>query len=82
MYRMSLRDLEVGDKVVRLMGGLEMPGTVMFIEEDLIYVACEGTEGWSKESLWRFDRDTGCEEDEDLGWGKEYGVTGSYIRGL
>lgn len=31
------------------------------------------------DNLWKFDRDEGCEEDEDLGWGKAHGVTGTYL---
>lgn len=28
---------------------------------------------------WQFDRATGVEEDEDLGFGVKYGITGSYL---
>lgn len=31
---------------------------------------------------WEFDRKTGAEEDEYLGWGVKHGVTGSYLTKL
>jgi hypothetical protein len=30
-------------------------------------------------SAWTFDRATGAEIDDDLGWGPAYGRTGSYL---
>ena len=31
--------------------------------------------GW-----WTFDRETGVEEDPELGWGRSFGVTGSFLK--
>lgn len=31
------------------------------------------------DALWKFDRDIGVEEDDDLKWGRSWGVTGTYL---
>jgi hypothetical protein len=64
--------IQVGDKVVRMLAGtIPMELKVTEITEDLI--VC----GW-----WTFDKRTGAEVDEELGWGPppKYDHTGSYIR--
>lgn len=61
---------KVGDKVVRVIGGMvEMPLTVTEVTENKIVCGA-----------WEFDRATGAEIDEDLGWGPSYGVTGSVLK--
>jgi hypothetical protein len=57
----------VGETVKRLLSGLvEMDLKVTEVTEDRIHCGD-----------WEFDRETGAEIDEQLGWGPEY--TGSYI---
>ena len=68
--------LEVGDQVVRLVGGFRHNMYVEAIKGDLVY--CNITpkvEG----PAWMFDRATGIEIDSALNWGIEQGVTGSYL---
>jgi hypothetical protein len=81
---MNCRHLKVGDKVKRVIGHLDgdhtiMNGTVMAVEEETIKVAMEGTEHWPLNELWTFNREYGCEEDEELGWGVVFRRTGSYL---
>lgn len=58
-----------GDPVVRwLAGAIPMPLVVTRVRRGLI--TC---------GHWKFNRETGGEVDEDLGWDGK-GVTGSYIR--
>jgi hypothetical protein len=61
--------VKVGDKVVRMLAGkIRMELTVTAVEETKI--VC----GW-----WDFDRATGAEIDEDLGWGPPPLITGSFL---
>lgn len=61
--------LRVGDVVVRMLAGtLPMKLQVSEITEQLI--VC---------SAWQFDKRTGAEIDEELGWGPPPLMTGSYI---
>lgn len=74
--------LQKGDRVIRYLGGIEISGRVMLVENDTLKVAMLGTEHWPIEELWTFDRRTGAEEDPELGWGVSFGVTGSYIKAV
>jgi hypothetical protein len=66
---MNFRDVKVGDKVARAMAGtVVMELTVTEVDDKLIHCAD-----------WTFDRDTGAEVDEYLGWGPDSGGTGSYL---
>ena len=68
----SLREVRVGDTVTRLLAGsIPMKLVVSDVDEHLIY--CGGPGGW------KFDRDSGVEVDEELGWGPQFGITGSYL---
>jgi hypothetical protein len=61
--------LRVGDVVVRMLAGtLPMKLQVSEITEQLIIC-----------SAWQFDKATGAEIDEELGWGSPPLMTGSYI---
>ena len=61
--------LKVGDVVVRMLAGtIPMKLQVSEITEQLI--VC---------SAWQFDKATGAEIDEELGWGPPPLMTGSYI---
>lgn len=65
----SFRYVQVGDVVTRLLGGsIPMRLQVTDLDDELIH--CGG---------WTFDRDSGFEVDEDLGWGLRYGITGSFL---
>jgi hypothetical protein len=61
--------LKVGDVVVRMLAGtLPMKLQVSAITEQLIIC-----------SAWQFDKATGAEIDEELGWGPPPLMTGSFI---
>lgn len=73
----DFRSVEVGDTVTRMLGGeggVEMKLKVTKVDENLIYCGFD-----DPAQAWTFDRATGIEEDPDLGWGVESGVTGSYL---
>jgi len=61
--------LKVGDKVIRVFCGIEMPLTVTAISEDCILCGD-----------WEFDPITGAEIDECLGWGSPPLMTGSFLK--
>lgn len=81
---MSFRDLKVGDRVMRVFGQepstTTMPMEVMVVEENILRCSALDTKHWPPEEWWSFDRDAGCEEDPELGWGKKFGVTGSQLK--
>ncbi len=61
--------MNVGDTVTRMLcGTISIKLTVTSITDDLI--VCD---------LWEFDRATGIEIDEYLGWGPRFGTSGSYL---
>jgi hypothetical protein len=63
-------EIKVGDTITRWLGGtIEMQLRVSAITEDRI--VCGG---------WEFDKATGAEIDEDLGWGPPPKMTGSFIK--
>ncbi len=69
MVIMGFEKLRVGDVVVRMLAGtLPMKLQVSDITDQLI--VC---------SAWRFDKVTGAEIDEELGWGPPPLMTGSYL---
>ena len=63
---------EVGEFIVRDMAGICMTLRVTSITDDRIYCGEPGI-GYC------FDRATGAEIDEELGWGPYFGVSGSRI---
>ena len=66
---MGFENLQVGDVVVRMLAGtLPMKLQVSDITDQLIIC-----------SAWQFDKVTGAEIDEELGWGPPPLMTGSYI---
>jgi hypothetical protein len=70
---MSFTDVKAGDTVLRLLAGtIPMELSVSEVDADFIYCGAPG-EGW------KFDRETGAEVDEELGWGPQFGATGSYL---
>ena len=68
----EISDIRAGDVVTRILGGQPMELRVTQVDEHLIYCGKPGV-GWS------FDRVTGVEVDEELGWGPQFGITGTYL---
>jgi hypothetical protein len=61
-------DVKPGDKVIRMLAGtIPMELTVQNVSDTTI------------DCGWTFDRKTGAEVDEELGWGPPPKMTGSYI---
>lgn len=69
MESVSLKDVKVGDTLVRMLGGT-VPMTLAVTNVGDDYVHC---------GPYMFERATGAEYDPDLGWGSEFGATGSFI---
>lgn len=70
-------DVKVGDRVKRLLGGeVAMYLTVTEVTDK--HIVC-GVPSLPNAEGWRFDRRTGIEEDTELGWGVQFGRTGSYL---
>lgn len=66
---MKLADAAVGRWAVRMLAGsIPMKLKVTAVTDTEVH--CGG---------WYFDRETGAEIDDDLGWGPQYGVSGSHI---
>lgn len=68
----SFRDIDVGDHMVRMLGGHEMPLRITGRDDDYLYVGDPG-------QGWKFDRDTGIEVDEEIGFGPQFGIIGTYL---
>jgi hypothetical protein len=65
----GFQNLNVGDVMTRMLGGtIPMKLSVSAITDRII--TC---------SAWQFDKATGAEIDEDLGWGPPPLMTGSYL---
>lgn len=67
MKEKSLSDIQVGDAVVRILGGVEMRLLVTKITADEIQCGA-----------WVFSRKNGAELDPDLGWNETH--SGSFIQ--
>lgn len=65
----TLRDVLVGDTVFRWLADLDSPMELRVTAVTSESIIC---------GPWEFDRETGAEIDEGLGWGPAF--TGSYIR--
>jgi hypothetical protein len=77
---MKFAHLQVGDQVKRLLAGvIVMPMVVIKVDEKTITCNAIEENGSIVEGEWKFDRDTGVEEDEYLGWGRTYSVSGSKL---
>lgn len=68
----SFRAVGVGDTVTRLLAG-SIPMSLVVTDIDERFIHCGGPGGW------KFDRSTGIEVDEELGWGPQFGISGSYL---
>lgn len=74
-----MRDLDqvrVGDVGLRYFGEGFGPMRLRMTEVADELISCGGGHGWT------FDRATGAEIDDELGWGPAYGITGSYLAGV
>ncbi len=78
------RNLTAGDEVTRMLGdgGLLMRMVVVAVEDDFVY--CDEAKERPMRDLpvgdhWKFDRDTGVEEDEGLEWGRAFDKSGSRL---
>jgi hypothetical protein len=70
---MKLSEVRVGDVVTRIIGGVPMDLRVTSVDEHFIYCGPPGMG-------WKFDRVSGIEVDEEIGWGvPPAGVVGSYL---
>lgn len=66
---MNFKHVKVGDIVTRLLAeAVPMVMKVTDVDDDLIHCGS-----------WTFDRVSGAEVDHGLGWGPQYGVTGSRL---
>ena len=66
----NFEHVEVGDTVTRMFGFHPMELKVTAVTADLIVCGDHG---------WTFDRKTGAEVDDEIGWGPKHGVTGSHL---
>lgn len=69
-------ELKAGDHFMRRMGhdGPTMKMEVLRIDDVLIHARAVGGPGG-----YTFDRETGVEEDHELGWGVQFKRTGTFI---
>jgi len=80
---MDMTQLKPGDRITRLLAG-EIPVRmrVLRVAGDLVYCTLPSITGKvaaRRSLIWAFDRTTGAEIDDSLGWGPAYGVTGSFL---
>lgn len=69
----EIKEIKIGDMITRwLAGTIEMQLRVTDITEDRIICGNNGG--------WEFDKKTGAEIDDDLGWGPPPKMTGSFIK--
>jgi len=65
-------EVKVGQTIVRNLGGIQMELIVSEVTDTEVLCGERG-------NGWMFDRKTGCEIDDDLGWGPPPKITGSFI---
>lgn len=80
---MDITQLKPGDFVTRLLANT-IPVPMRVVRVDDIVVCCTQRDIPSEVALrrgliWTFDKETGAEIDDDLGWGPAHGVTGSQL---
>ena len=74
----DLSDIQVGDKLIRNLAGMDMRVIVGQVTETQIKVGSDDRViPW--QIGWTFDRATCAEVDEDLEWGPDYNRSGSHI---
>ena len=79
---MTFHHLKPGDTAIRMLGG-SIPMLVKVVEVLPDRIRCDVAEGpvITDGNYWEFDRATGAEIDDELGWGPAHGVTGSFLKG-
>jgi len=65
-------DAKVGDVVTRNLAGALIELEVTAVDDKFIYCGPKGVG-------WKFDKWTGAEVDEELGWGPPPKISGSFI---
>lgn len=79
----TLQEAQPGDIATRMLAGtIPMDLKIAKIHEGLVFCvppADDNPYNIDEYNGWTFDQETGVEEDAELGWGKNYGVTGSII---
>ncbi len=70
-----MEEWKIGDTVTRTLAGIKMPLKITAFTDTLII--CGGDE--KEHTGWWFDKATGAEIDEELGWGAPPMATGSYL---
>jgi len=77
MDNIGFMAVKKGDRVRRVLAeSTSMDLDVVRVDERLIYCGAEVNGAFAG---WTFDRATGVEEDEDLGWGILKGTSGSRL---
>jgi hypothetical protein len=80
---MDITQLKRGDPVTRLLANtIPMPMRVVRVDKTVVHCTQRDipTEfAFRRGLIWTFDKATGAEIDDDLGWGPAYGVTGSQL---
>jgi len=78
---MNLESLKAGDKVSRYMDGKKLFMRMIVREVKEKSLICDALElnGTIFRGGWEFDKRTGAEIDDDLGWGPPPKSTGTYI---
>jgi hypothetical protein len=76
---MRLKHVKEGDVLTRMLGGAIAMKVIVgkVTSKHVICGSADGVISW--EDGWTFDRETGIEEDKDLGWGRDFRVSGSFI---
>ncbi len=73
----DLAKVKVGDKILRMLAGtIPQELTVTDVTDSLLI--CGGT--YEEKIGWWFDKKTGVEVDEELGWGPHPLWSGSFIK--
>jgi len=90
----NFKHVKPGDRLIRVLGEIEIRMKVIRVDDTLIYATLPSlaedpdplwvvdiVHGWQVTDLvWTFDRETGAEADDILQWGLKWGVTGSFIK--
>lgn len=78
---MNFEHLKVGDRVVRTWAAkpMLMEVTGINLDDNTLICGAVQPDGSIFRGDWTFDRNSGVEEDHDLGWGVKFGRTGSYL---
>lgn len=80
---MDITQLRPGDTAIRLLAGqIPMWMRVLRVAADVLHCApaqMTARVAIRQNLIWTFDRATGVEIDDSLGWGPAYGISGSFL---